>query len=91
MVAVHTTYSPQGPFLGFRCSAAGNRFMQPRRKAPHRLVFFNFNCGVWEQWEVLAAGEGGGDADWRNAAWSQAPFVFRSRRMPQVGKGCFRI
>ncbi|KAG2432703.1 hypothetical protein HYH02_006686 [Chlamydomonas schloesseri] len=80
----------QGPFLGFRSSAAGNRFMQPRRKAPHRLVFFNFNCGVWEQWEVLASGAGEGTAapgcevDWRTAAWSQAPLVFRSRRMPQV-------
>lgn len=46
----------QGPFIGLRSSASGNRFLQPRRKAPHRLVFFNPNCGAWEQWDVLPPG-----------------------------------
>ncbi|MEW5307765.1 MAG: hypothetical protein WDW36_010141 [Sanguina aurantia] len=51
----------QGGFIGLRSAAAGGRFLQPRRKAPHRLVFFNTNCGVWEQWEVEpACAEGGG-------------------------------
>ncbi|GFR41539.1 hypothetical protein Agub_g2252 [Astrephomene gubernaculifera] len=67
----------QGSYVGFRSGAAGNRFVQPRRKAPHRLVFFNQNCGVWEQWDVL------GD-NWRSAPWSSLPMVFRNRRLPQV-------
>ncbi|GIM13152.1 hypothetical protein Vretimale_16342, partial [Volvox reticuliferus] len=67
----------QGPFVGFRSGAAGNRFMQPRRKAPHRLVFFNHNCGVWEQWDVIAE-------DWRTVPWSTLHMVLRNRHLPQV-------
>ncbi|KXZ45499.1 hypothetical protein GPECTOR_54g241 [Gonium pectorale] len=67
----------QGPYLGFRSSAAGNRLVQPRRKSPHRLVFFNSNLGIWELWEVV--GE-----EWISASWSTLPMVFRSRRLPHV-------
>lgn len=42
----------QGEYVGLRSAAAGFRFLQPRRKAPNRLVFFNLNLGIWEQWEV---------------------------------------
>jgi hypothetical protein len=42
----------QGPYIGLRSPAAGWRFLQPRKRAPHRLVFFNVHCGIWEQWEV---------------------------------------
>ncbi|KAG2500477.1 hypothetical protein HYH03_002042 [Edaphochlamys debaryana] len=69
--------SPVGAFFGFRSGAAGNRFLQPRRKAPHRLVFFNPNCGVWEQWEPLT------DA-WATGPWTRLHMEFQSRRLPQV-------
>lgn len=75
---IRTHHCPtQGSYVGFRSSAAANRFVQPRRKAPHKLVFFNHNCGVWEQWEVLTE-----DA-WR-LPWAQLPILLRSRRLPQV-------
>ena len=68
----------QGPYVGFRSASAGGRFLQPRRKPPHRLVFFNAKLGVWEQWEVLGEEAGGGEP------WRRMPLVFRSRRMPHV-------
>ncbi len=42
----------QGPYVGFRSALAHWRFVQPRRRAPHALVFFNDKLGVWEQFEV---------------------------------------
>ena len=68
----------QGQYVGFRSASAGGRFLQPRRKPPHRLVFFNAKLGVWEQWEVLGEEAGGGEP------WRRMPLVFRSRRMPHV-------
>eukprot|EP00798_Chlamydomonas_sp_ICE-L_P027178 gene27178-2418_t len=74
--ALQVCYRGQGPFIGFRSSAAGNRFVQPRRKAPHRLVFFNSHLGVWEQWEVGTPSLA--------EPWSVVPLLFTSRRLPQV-------
>ncbi|KAF5838412.1 hypothetical protein DUNSADRAFT_2948 [Dunaliella salina] len=67
----------QDAFLGFRAPAASWRYMQPRRKAPHRLVFFNLNLGIWEQWEVAS-----GDP-W-SQPWTSMHLVLRSRRLPNI-------
>jgi len=67
----------QDAFLGFRAPAASWRYMQPRRKAPHRLVFFNLNLGIWEQWEVAS-----GDP-W-SQPWTSLHLVLRSRRLPNI-------
>ena len=72
--------SQQGNCVGFRSGAAGNRFIQPQRKAPHRLVFFNQNCGVWEHWTPV------GD-DWRAAPWSILNIKLQSRRLQNVRGG----
>ena len=42
----------QAGFIGLRCPEAGGRYLQARKRAPHRLRFFSEHCGVWEQWEV---------------------------------------
>ena len=42
----------QDGFIGLRCAAVGGRYLQARKRAPHRLRFFSQHCGVWEQWEV---------------------------------------
>lgn len=76
--AVPVIHLLQDAFVGFRSGAAGNRFLQPRRRAPHRLVFFNERCGVWEQWDV------NGDRDWRRTPWSSITMELRSRRLQQV-------
>eukprot|EP00887_Chlorella_sp_A99_P005659 scaffold1.g5659.t1 len=66
----------QGRWLGFRAAAAGDRFLQARKRSPNRLVFYSTNVGTWEQWE-LAAGELGA------APWSAAAVTLRHRRLPQ--------
>ncbi len=63
-----------------RSAAAGNRFLQPRRRSPHYLVFFNSNAGIWEQWEVVAPAA----EEWQRSAWSSRSIVLRSRRLEQV-------
>jgi hypothetical protein len=66
-------------FIGFRSSLASNRFIQPRKKAPHTLIFFNSHLGIWEQWEVLNEEESFG------AKWSEVQGVrLRNRRMPLI-------
>ena len=30
-----------------------NKFLQARRKKPHRVQFFSGSCGVFEQWELM--------------------------------------
>ena len=68
----------QGQYIGLRSAAASNRFLQPRRKFPHQLVFFNGKLGVWEQWEILGEEAGGGKP------WRQTKLGLRSRRLPHV-------
>jgi len=36
----------------------GGRFLQARRRAPHRLCFFSPRLGVWEQFKARARQEG---------------------------------
>jgi len=48
----------QGGYLGLRSAAAGGRFLQARRRAPHRLCFFSPRLGVWEQFKARAQREG---------------------------------
>ena len=36
----HIEVVRQGQYVGLRSQVAGGRFLQPRRKAPHPLVFF---------------------------------------------------
>ena len=74
----HLEVVRQGQYLGLRSASAGFRFLQPRRKFPHRLVFFNSKLGVWEQWEVVGEELDGG------RPWSRAPLRLRSRRLPHV-------
>jgi len=74
----HLEVVRQGQYLGLRSASAGGRFLQPRRKHPHHLVFFNGNLGVWEQWEAV-----GEEADGVRP-WSQTPLRLRSRRLPHV-------
>lgn len=40
---------PQDVYLGFKLFDLG-LFLQPRRKLPLRLGFYNATFGVWEQW-----------------------------------------
>ncbi|GAX73006.1 hypothetical protein CEUSTIGMA_g458.t1 [Chlamydomonas eustigma] len=68
----------QGQYIGLRSIAAGGRFLQPRRKAPHPLIFFNLKLGIWEQWEVL------GEEETLGRPWSRLGLTLRSRRLPQV-------
>ena len=68
----------QGQHVGLRSPASGGRFLQPRRKHPHRLVFFSTKLGIWEQWEVE-----GEEAD-AGAPWKRMTLRFRSRRLPGV-------
>lgn len=41
----------QDVYLGFKLFDLG-LFLQPRRKLPLRLGFYNATFGVWEQWAV---------------------------------------
>lgn len=68
----------QGKWVGFRSAAAGDRFLQARKRSPNRLVFFSQNVGTWEQWEV-AAGAPDPDA----CDWSALSLALRHRRLPQ--------
>jgi len=67
----------QGAWLGFRAAAAGDRFLQARRRGGDRLGFSNANLGTWEQWELAAGGP--------EAPWARLRVSLRSRRLPQVG------
>jgi hypothetical protein len=69
----------QGAWLGFRAAAAGDRFLQARRRGGGRLGFSNANLGTWEQWELAAGGP--------EAPWARLRVSLRSRRLPQVGAG----
>jgi len=69
--------SMQDSFLGFRAPAASWKYMQPRKKAPYRLVFFNLNLGIWEQWEVVSGNP------WSHP-WSSIHLCLRSRRLPNI-------
>ncbi|BDA44599.1 hypothetical protein COCOBI_06-0750 [Coccomyxa sp. Obi] len=44
----------QDGYLGLRCLEAKGRFLQARRRAPHKLCFFSSHWGIWEQWQVRA-------------------------------------
>lgn len=70
--------APQGKWLGFRSSAAGDRFLQARKRAAHRLALFNTNVGTWEQWEAVASSP----ADLGAAPWAAATLTLRHRRLP---------
>ena len=45
----------QGEYIGVRCAAAKERYLQARKQGQQRLVFYSDHCGVWEQWKVLHA------------------------------------
>jgi hypothetical protein len=68
----------QGQHIGLRSPASGGRFLQPRRKHPHRLIFFSAKLGIWEQWEVE------GEEAVAGAPWKRIALRFRSRRLPSV-------
>ena len=68
----------QAGFIGFRSSLASHRFIQPRKKAPHTLLFYNLHLGIWEQWEILNEEEALG------AKWTECKVRLRNRRMPLV-------
>lgn len=72
----------QGKWLAFRSAAAGDRFLQARKRSP-RLVFFNTNIGTWEQWELAGEGEEGGAAE-DEAPWAVKAVTLKHRRLPQV-------
>ncbi len=42
----------QGEYIGIRCAAAKERYLQARKQGQQRLVFYSDHCGVWEQWKV---------------------------------------
>ncbi|KAK3270951.1 hypothetical protein CYMTET_20675, partial [Cymbomonas tetramitiformis] len=42
----------QGDFVGFSSAVANDAFLQPRRRSPHKLVFYSTKCGIWEEWEI---------------------------------------
>ncbi|KAL4431049.1 hypothetical protein ABPG75_006305 [Micractinium tetrahymenae] len=75
----HLEVIRQGKWLGLRSAAAGDRFLQARKRStPSRLVFFSQNVGTWEQWELGSAGP---DPD--AASWASQPATLRHRRLPQ--------
>lgn len=45
----------QNGYLGLRCLGPKGRYLQARKRAPHRLCFFSDHWGIWEQWEVCHA------------------------------------
>lgn len=49
--------------MGLRSTVAGGRYLQARRRAPHRLCFFSPRLGVWEQFEVPTRLLGGAHPD----------------------------
>ncbi|GAB4817699.1 hypothetical protein N2152v2_004745 [Parachlorella kessleri] len=67
-----------GKWLAFRAAAAGDRFLQARKRSP-RLVFYNNNVGTWEHWEL--ADEEGARLD--GAPWAHTAVVLKHRRLPQ--------
>lgn len=84
----------QGKWLGFRSAAAGDRFLQARKRSPNRLVFFSQNVGTWEQWELAgsshpAGGEAGSSGagtpspDPEACEWASLALTLRHRRLPQ--------
>ena len=66
----------QGNWVGFRSSAAEDKFLQVKRKGLHRLAFHNAQFGTWEQWEIVQ-----GQA---HVPWEKLSLGFRNRRLPQV-------
>ena len=76
--AAHLEVVSAGKWLGFRSSAAGDRFLQARKRGGQRLVFFSANVGTWEQWELA-----GGDDVLGGAPWAAARVTLRHRRLPQ--------
>lgn len=72
----HVEVIRQGPWVGFRSAPAGDRFLQARRRGPHRMAFFSANLGTWEQWEVAEL------TSLDNVPWGTATATLRNRRMP---------
>lgn len=66
----------QDGYIGFRSAIADDRFLQVRRHGEHRLVFYNNNFGVWEQWELV---DGQPPVPWNNLRLN-----LRNRQLPQV-------
>jgi hypothetical protein len=80
IIRAHTlSYAVQGTWYAFRCAAAGDHFLQVRKRVSScsRLALYNTNVGTWEQWEL---GKGSVDA----TAWTAVTLTFRHRRLPQV-------
>ena len=69
----------QADWLSFRAAGADSRFLQVRKRGPHRLTFFSQNYGTWEQWELLEE---------PTAPWQSCSLQLRSRRMPQARLYC---
>ncbi|CAL8463177.1 g2711 [Coccomyxa elongata] len=61
----HLDIQQKDGYLGLRCLEAKGRFLQARRRAPHKLCFFSGHWGIWEQWQVKAclAPENGGEVE----------------------------
>lgn len=74
----HLEVVSAGKWLGFRSTAAGDRFLQARKRGGQRLVFFSANVGTWEQWELAD-----GDNVAGGAPWMAAHVTLRHRRLPQ--------
>ncbi|KAK3282878.1 hypothetical protein CYMTET_9405 [Cymbomonas tetramitiformis] len=71
--ATHLVVIKQGRWLGFRSTAASGKLLQARKRGVSKLCFFNFNFGIFEQWETDDEPSGGG--------WSTALMRLRNRRL----------
>ncbi|KAK9834904.1 hypothetical protein WJX81_007590 [Elliptochloris bilobata] len=72
----HLEVIHKGGYVGLRSAAAGGRFLQARRRAPHRLCFFSPRLGVWEQFQVV-------DASTRLGAQPDGVIGLRPRQLPR--------
>eukprot|EP00854_Cymbomonas_tetramitiformis_P023028 gene23028-27863_t len=63
-------------WIGFRASAAGNRFLQARRRGLDRMRFYSTQFGTFEQWE-FSNGEPS-----TKVSFSRLKLFFKNRRLP---------
>ncbi|XRB16428.1 protein SFI1 [Pseudoscourfieldia marina] len=73
--ASHLEVFRQGKWIGFRCAAAGDKYLQATRRSHNRLCFQNVNFGIWEHFEIAS--------DEPTKRWTKSVLSFRSRRLPQ--------
>eukprot|EP00241_Pyramimonas_parkeae_P011830 CAMPEP_0114235932 /NCGR_PEP_ID=MMETSP0058-20121206/6529_1 /TAXON_ID=36894 /ORGANISM="Pyramimonas parkeae, CCMP726" /LENGTH=203 /DNA_ID=CAMNT_0001347757 /DNA_START=93 /DNA_END=701 /DNA_ORIENTATION=- len=70
----HLVVIKQGRWLGFRSTISGGKLLQARKRGSSKLCFFNFNFGIFEQWETDDQPGGSG--------WSTTLMRLRNRRLP---------